>query len=115
MSNNEKSTRTVLIVEDELTVGNVVRKQLSRKGFDVLDVVDTGAKAIAAVRELKPDVVLMDVHLSGDMDGIAAAKAVQGEFDVPVIYLTGYAMDDTVDQAREAQAYGYLLKPINDR
>ncbi|MBL6765112.1 MAG: PAS domain S-box protein [Verrucomicrobiae bacterium] len=115
MSNNEKSTRTVLIVEDELTVGNVVRKQLSRKGFDVLDVVDTGAKAIAAVRELKPDVVLMDVHLSGDMDGIAAAKAVQGEFDVPVIYLTGDAMDDTVDQAREAQAYGYLLKPINDR
>ena len=70
---------------------------------------------VAAVRDECPDVVLMDIHLAGDMDGIDAAKKVQGEFDVPVIYLTGDAMDDTVEEAREAQAYGYLLKPINDR
>ena len=104
-----------MIVEDEVAVGNVVRKQLNRKGFDVLEVVSTGEAAIQAVREEHPDVVLMDIHLEGEMDGIVAAKKVQGEFDVPVIYLTGDAMDETVEEAREAQAYGYLLKPINDR
>jgi PAS domain S-box-containing protein len=115
MAETEKAPRTVLIVEDEVAVGNVVRKQLNRKGFDVLEVVSTGEAAIQAVRDECPDVVLMDIHLAGDMDGIDAAKKVQGEFDVPVIYLTGDAMDDTVEEAREAQAYGYLLKPINDR
>lgn len=104
-----------MIVEDELTVGNVVRKQLARKGYDVLEVIDSGEQAISAVSELRPDVVLMDIHLSGDMDGITAAKAIQEQQDVPVIYLTGDALDETVDEAREAQAYGYLLKPINDR
>lgn len=115
MSVPEKSSRTVLIVEDELKVGNVVRKQLARKGFDVLAVIDSGEASIDAVREQRPDVVLMDIHLSGSMDGITAAKQIQGEFDVPVIYLTGDALDETVEEAREAQAYGYLLKPINDR
>lgn len=102
-------------MEDEVAVGKVVRKQLNRKGFDVLEVVSTGEAAIEAVRDKRLDVVLMDIHLAGEMDGIAAAKTVQGEFDVPVIYLTGDAMDETVEEAREAQAYGYLLKPINDR
>jgi len=111
----EKTPRTVLIVEDEVAVGNVVRKQLNRKGFDVLEVVSTGEAALEAVRNQHPDVVLMDIHLDGEMDGIDAAKRLQGEFDVPVIYLTGDAMDETVEEAREAQAYGYLLKPINDR
>ncbi len=115
MAETDKAPRKVLIVEDEVAVGNVVRKQLNRKGFDVLEVVSTGEAAIQAVRDERPDVVLMDIHLAGDLDGIDAAKKVQGEFDVPVIYLTGDAMDDTVEEAREAQAYGYLLKPINDR
>ena len=115
MAEPQKTPRTILIVEDEVAVGNVVRKQLTRKGFEVFEVVSTGEAAIEAVRLQVPDVVLMDIHLEGEMDGIAAAKKIQGEFDVPVIYLTGDAMDETVEEAREAQAYGYLLKPINDR
>ncbi|MFT4690125.1 MAG: PAS domain S-box-containing protein [Limisphaerales bacterium] len=104
-----------MIVEDETAVGNVVRKQLERKGFEVLEVVSNGETAIRTAVTEKPDLVLMDIHLEGAMDGIEAAKAIQKEAGIPVIYLTGDAMDDTVEEAREAQPYGYLLKPINDR
>lgn len=115
MAEPEKKTRSVLIVEDEAAVGSVVKKQLNRKGFQVFDVISSGEEAVGAVEQHNPDVVLMDIHLEGSMDGIAAAKAIQEGHDVPVIYLTGDAMDETVEEAREAQAYGYLLKPINDR
>ncbi len=115
MAESEKKSRSVLIVEDEAAVGSVVKKQLNRKGFEVFDVISSGEAAVDAVKANDPDVVLMDIHLEGAMDGIAAAKAIQEQHDVPVIYLTGDAMDETVEEAREAQAYGYLLKPINDR
>jgi PAS domain S-box-containing protein len=115
MSEKSSAVRRVIIVEDETAVGNVVRKQLERKGFEVLEVVSNGETAIRTAVTEKPDLVLMDIHLEGAMDGIEAAKAIQKEAGIPVIYLTGDAMDDTVEEAREAQPYGYLLKPTNDR
>src|SRR4030095_6880819 len=74
-----------------------------------------GAEAVAKVAECDPDLVLMDIRLRGDMDGVAAAEAIHHRFDVPVVYLSAYADPATVGRARVTEPYGYVLKPFDER
>ena len=93
-----------LIVEDEALIGEELRERLSRLGFSVIATVDTAEEAIAiAVRE-RPDLVLMDVRLKGDKDGVQAAIEIRQQVDVPIVYVTAYSDRVTVDRAKRHRA-----------
>jgi signal transduction histidine kinase/DNA-binding response OmpR family regulator len=105
---------TILVVEDENIVALDLRTTLIRLGYEVVDAVRTGREAIERVEQRRPDLVLMDIQLRGEMDGIEAAERIR-RLDVPVVYLTAFSDDATLGRARETQPLGYLLKPFDDR
>jgi PAS domain S-box-containing protein len=102
----------VLIAEDESLLARDLAKSLTCLGYEVAGVVASGERAIEQTRELEPALVLMDIRLEGNSDGIAAAETIRARFDVPVVFLTAYAEKDVVERAKKAQPYGYLSKPI---
>jgi AmiR/NasT family two-component response regulator len=108
------STATrVLIVEDKIVVANNLQDRLQRMGYAILGIVPSGEAAIRSVMELQPDIVLMDIRLQGEIDGIQAAQEIRAGCDVPIIYLTGHADETTLQRARLTEPYGYLLKPFD--
>jgi hypothetical protein len=106
---------TILVVEDERIIANDIQQTLKALGYAVPVTVATGKQAIAAVSESRPDLVLMDISLSGAMDGIAAAQAIRTRFGVPIVYLTSYSDEATLSRAMKTVPHGYLLKPFSDR
>jgi two-component system cell cycle sensor histidine kinase/response regulator CckA len=88
---------------------------LKKIGYEVVGIAVTGEEAVSMAASLMPDVILMDIHLKGDMDGIAATKKINEVTDTPVIYLTAYADDDTVKRALKTESCSYLVKPFNPR
>lgn len=105
----------LLIVEDELVIALSLVKTLEKLGYEVAGMTNTGEEAVILAREKAPELILMDIILAGAMDGIEAARAIQKDSDIPVIYLTANADNATVERARDTMPYGYLNKPINDR
>ncbi len=105
----------VLVAEDDVIVGQDIESALLGHGFQVPEVVHSGKDAVQAARELDLDLVLMDVRMPGAIDGIDAARTIGEELGIPVVYLTAYSDDDTVDRAMSTAPYGYLLKPFQDR
>lgn len=108
------STR-ILVVEDEALIAEEIRDRLMRLGHDVVDVVDTGADALAAAERTRPDLVLMDIHLKGSIDGIQAADQISRWLGTPVVFLTAYSDQTTVERARSVAQFGYVLKPCSER
>jgi len=102
----------ILIVEDEPRVGEVTKCILESRGYTVISIVSSGEEAIKIVGGMRPDVVLMDIELSGDIDGINAAEQIHDRFNVPVVYLTAYADEDKLQRAKVTEPYGYILKPF---
>jgi signal transduction histidine kinase len=109
------SIATILVVEDDGIIAMTLRNKLIGLGYDVPPTVFSGEEAVAKARELCPDVVLMDIHLRGEMDGIEAAEQIRAQHDVPVIYLTAYADEETLTRAKITEPYGYILKPYQER
>jgi len=105
----------ILVVEDEGIVATGIRNMLKSLGYAVPAVASSGKEALKKAAETHPDLVLMDIVLEGDMDGIQAAEQIRARFNVPVVYLTAYADDATVQRAKMTAPYGYLLKPFNER
>ncbi|MEP7122908.1 MAG: response regulator [Byssovorax sp.] len=105
----------IMVVEDESIVAKDLELTLKRLGYSVPATASSAADALSKADKHRPDLVLMDIHLQGDIDGIAVARRLRSEMDIPVIYLTAYADDDTVARARETEPFGYLLKPFNER
>lgn len=105
----------ILIVEDESIIARDLSASLEAMGYRVAGNMITGKDAIAAAEELHPDLVLMDIELQGDMDGIEAAQTIRTRFNLPIIYLTAYADDRMLERARETGPFGYLIKPFDDR
>ncbi len=105
----------VLVVEDEAIVSMDLRYKLESLGYRVPAEIRSGEEAVAAASRLRPDMVLMDIGLSGDMDGIDAAAQIRGQCEVPVVYLTAYADEATLERAKLTEPYGYLLKPVDSR
>ncbi len=109
-----KPTR-ILVVEDERVIGRDVQNTLVQLGYVVPDVARTGEEALELVGQIEPDLVLMDIRLSGGMDGIETAARIKAEHGSPVIFLTALADHETIARAKATEPYGYLLKPFNDR
>ncbi len=105
----------ILVVEDEAIVAMEIMEHLGAAGYDAAGCAATGESALALVREHHPDLVLMDIRLKGDMDGIDAAREIRRNFHLPVIFLTAYSEDLTLERAKLAEPYGYVLKPFNGR
>ncbi|MGG6239836.1 putative bifunctional diguanylate cyclase/phosphodiesterase [Nodosilinea sp. AN01ver1] len=107
--------KTILVVEDEIVVAMDLQATLIDLGHEVPEIVISGEAAIQKALELRPDLVLMDIHLSADLDGIDAAAAITQVLDIPVVYLTAYADEKTLQRASLTAPFGYILKPFEVR
>ncbi len=105
----------VLVVEDESLVGRDIQNMLRSLGYNVLGLVSTGEQAILKAEELGPDLVLMDIVLKGEVDGINAADTIWESLGIPVVYLTAYTDERTLQRAKMTEPFGYLLKPFEER
>ena len=114
-SSKPESNRRVriLVVEDVPNVATVLKARLESFGDEICAVADTGPKAIASTLSQHPDIVLMDIILVGEMNGIEAASEILKKFDVPIIYLSCLNDQDVMDRAIETNPYGYILKPYD--
>lgn len=105
----------ILIVEDEAVVSLDIARRLEKMGYEVIARVASGEEAIAQVQAAPPDLVLMDINLQGEMDGIETADQLAKEYGIPTIYLTAYAGESTLQRAKLTNPYGYILKPFKER
>jgi CheY-like chemotaxis protein len=105
----------ILVVEDEAIVAMVIKRRLKDLGYIVSGVASTGKDAITKVEGTFPDLVLMDIRLKGDMDGIEATKIIKDRFSLPVVYLTAHSDDITFKKAKETDPDGYILKPFTEK
>ena len=105
----------ILIVEDERLVAEDLRDTLTQVGYAVTGIVASGEKAVDKVAEAGPDLVLMDINLGGEMDGIAAAEIIRSRHGTPVVYLTAFSNDHTLARARETDAFGFIVKPFQEK
>ncbi len=103
----------IMIVEDEAVVALDLEGTLKDLGYEVLGIASTGLDAVEKAEELRPDIILMDIVLIGDMDGIETAKVVRERFNIPVIYLTAYSSEDILEKAKITGPYSYLIKPFS--
>jgi len=103
---------TILVVEDESIVALDLQGRLAERGYLVPAIARTGEQAIQKAREIRPDLILMDINLAGDMDGIEAADQIRRHSELPVIFLTAFSDQMTLERARDAGPYGYILKPF---
>src|SRR5579871_353478 len=109
------STPQVLVVEDEKIVATDIRENLKTLGYSVPAVISSGEEAISFASESRPDLVLMDIQLKGRVDGIEAAKIVQGRLNIPVVFITAFADDPTLQRAKATDPFGYILKPFGKK
>jgi PAS domain S-box-containing protein len=105
----------ILVVEDEGIVAKDLQYRLIKFGYTVPVIASSGQEAINKAVEISPDLVLMDIKLKGPIDGIEAAQEIHKYLDIPVIYLTAYADDKTLERAKITQPFGYLLKPFKEK
>ena len=108
------SKPNILIVEDESIVAKDIQNSLKKLGYSVMGTTASGEEAIKLVEESQPDVVLMDIMLKGAMSGIDAAAKIKDMFDIPVIFLTAYADENTLNKAKVTQPHGYIIKPFKE-
>ena len=105
----------ILIVEDELIVAEDLRMTLISLGYDVVGIAGSGERAIELADEKKPDIILMDIMLGGQLDGIATTVKIQTKHAIPVIYVTAYADNALIARAKKTEPFGYIVKPFNER
>jgi len=108
------SKTNVLVVEDENIVSKDIQHSLKKLGYNVVGAASMGEKAIVLAHETHPDVVLMDIMLKGEMNGIETASQIKAELKIPVIYLTAYADEATLAKAKVTEPYGYIIKPFKE-
>lgn len=105
----------ILVVEDENIVAKDLQQTLRMLGYGVPVIASSGEEAIEKATATHPDLVLMDVRLKGRLDGVAAAEQISDRLDIPVVYLTAYADEQTLGRAKATEPFGYLLKPFDER
>ena len=105
----------ILIVEDEGIEALDLQQRLTSQGYDAVDIASTGEEAIQKAKEFSPDLVLMDIMLQGEIDGITAAGQIRADLDIPIIYITAYADEKTLQRAKLTEPHGYIVKPFRER
>jgi len=104
----------VLVVEDESIVSKDIQHSLKKLGYNVVGSSATGEKAIELAETEKPDIILMDIMLKGEINGIEAAEVIRSMYSIPIIFLTAYADESTLSKAKITEPYGYILKPFKE-
>ena len=110
-----EAAHRILVVEDQRLIAADIENTLKKLGYVVVGNVSSGEDAISTSDQVRPELVLMDVRLRGEMDGIQAAEIIRDRFNVPVVYLTAYADEETILRAKKTTPFGYLVKPFNER
>jgi len=105
----------ILVVEDEGIIARSIQSELQQMGYNVPALASTGEEALRQAAATLPDLVLMDIALQGSMDGVETSQRLRAQFDIPVVYLTAYADERTLQRAKITEPYGYLLKPYEER
>ncbi|MCK9612415.1 MAG: response regulator [Bacteroidales bacterium] len=105
----------ILIVEDEVIVSKYIEACLSNLGYEIAAVITSGEEAVQNTEIINPDLILMDVRLSGKMNGTEAAAQISQKMDVPIVFLTAYTDEKTIDMAKDSDPYGYLVKPFYEK
>lgn len=105
----------IMVVEDEPILAMDLRRRLEQLGHTVRHVISTGEDAIAAIEDNSVELILMDIRLAGAVDGIQAAEIIQQRHSIPILYLTAFADDETLQRAKITNSFAYLVKPVEDR
>ena len=108
------ATPSILIVEDETVIARELESMLAALGYEVMGFTLSGEAALRFLDLRKPNLVLMDIVLQGEMDGVETATAIRGRWSIPVVYVTGYADAATIDRVKRTEPYGYILKPFSE-
>jgi CheY-like chemotaxis protein len=109
-----KGKANIMVVEDEGVVSIDIRNILKNAGYNIAAVAFQGMEAVQKAEQSNPDLVLMDIGLKGEIDGIEAARRILDRFQIPVVFLTGFADEVTVTKAKEVNPSGFIIKPINE-
>ena len=104
----------VLLVEDDNIIAKIAEWRLKNLGYSLCGRATTGAEAMEMVIKNKPDIVLMDINIQGDIDGIETAKMIKKGFAIPVVYVTSHSDGPTLDRAKETNPDGFIVKPFED-
>jgi two-component system cell cycle sensor histidine kinase/response regulator CckA len=104
----------ILIVDDEWTTRQVLREMLSAAGYNVAGEAETGVQAVEMTAELQPDLILMDIVMPGDMDGISAAERIKSDSNIPVVFITGFGEPEYIERAKRLEPFGYVMKPFDE-
>jgi signal transduction histidine kinase len=104
--------KRILVVEDEIIPAENMKKQLEEKGYFVYNIVTSGEEAIRKSAELMPDLILMDIKLNGEIDGIKATEVIRSQYDIPILYLTSYPNKAFLERAKLTEPHAYILKPF---
>jgi len=105
----------ILVVEDQMLIALEIKDRLEDMGHEVIAMAKSGDKAIAFALDLKPDLILMDIKIEGDIDGIQTAEQIKKVMDIPILFLTAYADDKTLERAKLTEPYAYIVKPLDER
>lgn len=111
---NEDKKR-ILLVEDEVIVAMTIEDSLVNMGYEVIGTVDNGLSAIELAEKEKPDLILMDVRIHGDIDGIETVERINEKMDIPVIFLTAHSDEGTLSRVLRTKPYGFLIKPFREK
>lgn len=106
------SKANILLVEDERIASMDIQEMIEEAGYSVADATSNAESALEVLDSDPVDLVIMDINLPGEMDGIEATEKINEQYDIPVIYLTAFSNEETLDRARETEPAGYLVKPI---
>ena len=105
----------ILVVEDQQIIALEIKDRLQQMGHEVIAMAKSGDKAIALAKEFLPDLILMDIKIEGDIDGIETAEEIKNIMECPIIFLTAYADDKTINRAKLTEPYAYIVKPLDER
>lgn len=110
--NNTTGKVEILLVEDEQIAAMDIRQMIEELDYRVVDIVDTSRAALEKLEQHSVDLIIMDIMLAGNDDGIKTVRKINRSYDVPVVYLTAYSDDDTLTRAKETNPAGFLVKPV---
>jgi CheY-like chemotaxis protein len=114
-TNVVSAERRALIIEDETLIAEDLEERLSSLGFSVIASVDSAEEGVTIAIQERPELILMDIRLTGEKDGVQAAEEIRQQIDVPIVYLTAYSDKVTVERAKRTDHDGFILKPFQHR
>ena len=109
---NKMVESKILIVEDEIIIAEDLKQELTKLGYKIIGIASKGKEAIKKIKKTRPDIILMDLTLKGELDSIETAQQINKHHNIPLIYISGYFDQKMIQRAKKTQTYGYLKKPI---